>query len=246
MPASLRLRVALARRAVRDALSGLRFAAARDDRAGWAHETARYALLFIDYPGQERMAEAKRHNQRLLAQALDGTVIAPGETLSLWRLAGAPTARRGYAIGAALKNGVLTSEVGGATCLLSTILYNVALLSGMEIVERRNHSVDTYGAGRYYQLGRDATIEYGYIDLRFRNSHSYPVLLTVDIEEARVIVAIRTKVAPEFTVEVDVTPPTSHRLPGGAEAMVVRTMRRMRWATGRVVHDDLGASSYRT
>ena len=245
LPAPIRLRLALTRRALRDARSGVRFAVARDTRDGGAYEAARYALPFIDYPGQEGMAEAKRHNQRLLASALDGVVIAPGETLSLWRLSGAPTARHGYAVGAALKDGVLTSEIGGATCLLSTILYNVALLGGLEIVERHNHSVDTYGADRYYELGRDATIEYGYLDLRFRNPHAYPVLLTVNVEPERVVVALRTRAEPGFSVEIDVTPPMQRRREDGVHVTSVRTARRVRWASGTAVDEDLGMSSYR-
>ena len=47
--------------------------------------------------------------------------------------------------------------------------FNAGLLAGLEIVERSEHSVDTYSDQRYFELGRDTTIEYGYLDLRFRN-----------------------------------------------------------------------------
>ena len=86
-----------------------------------AFEHGAYELPFIDYPGQEQLAEAKRQNQRLLGDALDGTLLQPGETFSLWRLSGRPTAAAGYAPAAAIRSGVLTTDMGGSTCLLSTV-----------------------------------------------------------------------------------------------------------------------------
>src|SRR5690348_16220248 len=101
------------------------FAAARSSSLGFPNVVCRYERPFIDYPGQEQLGAAKRQNQRLLAGELDGLVIRPGEVFSVWRTAKRPTAQRGYARAAALKDGVLTTDVGGAICLLSTVLYNV-------------------------------------------------------------------------------------------------------------------------
>ena len=182
VPYELRLQVVLARRAWRDRQAGTTFAAQARETPRPAFEHGGYELPFTDYPGQEGLARAKRHNQRVLGEALDGTVVGPGETFSLWRLAGRPTAHAGYAAAAAIKGGRLTTDMGGSTCLLSTVMYNAALLAGMEIVERWAHSVDTYGDSRYFELGRDCAIEYGYRDLRFRNGFAYPVTVNVDMD----------------------------------------------------------------
>ncbi len=237
VPRRWRLRLAVARRWWHD--RGVRFAAGRDGANGWPHEIASYRLPVHDYPGQARFAADKRHNLRVMGAALDGTLLAPGETWSLWRLAGEPTARRGYRPGAALVGGRLVSEVGGSTCLLSTVVYNAALLGDLRIEERHCHSVDTYGDERYYLLGRDATIEYAYRDLRFSNPHPWPVRLSVALDGAGVTATLRSPRPLASRVQLLVTAPVRR-----GELMTVGTTRR-RGVDGAWVDEDLGRSVYR-
>jgi vancomycin resistance protein VanW len=236
VPFEVRLRIALARRYLADRRSGGEFARIRSSDAGFPHVHADYSRPFIDYPGQEHLGEAKRHNQRLLANRLEGTVIAPGEVFSLWRLAGRPTASAGYAEAAALKNGMLVSDVGGAICLLSTVVFNAALLAGMEIHERWCHSVDSYGERRYFELGRDAAIEYGYRDLRFRNPHPYAVRLTFQVEHHQLLAQVWAPVPRDFTVSLEVVTSLA-RLPGQAPCLRVSTTRRVAFGSGRTIVD---------
>ena len=214
VPAPIRLQLAAVRRRLDDAASGDRFAAARDTAQAFPHPLPHYALPITDYAGQTHVAAAKRQNLRLLAETLDATVVEPGEVWSLWRLAGRPTHARGYGDAAAIVDGELTTAVGGSTCLLSTVVFNAALLAGLEIVERTQHSVDTYGDRRYFELGRDATIEYGYLDLRFRNPHPYPLRLHVTATNDEVRATFQAPVPPTFTVDiaVEVARPSSDLL----------------------------------
>ena len=262
LPYELRLQVALARRAWRDRQAHTSLATRPSAGARPVFEHGAYELPFIDYPGQEGLARAKRHNQRLLGAALDGAVLAPGETFSLWALAGRPTAASGYSEAAAIKGGRLTTDMGGATCLLSTVLYNAALLAGLEIVERWAHSVDTYGDERYFELGRDCAIEYGYRDLRFRNGFAYPVVLSIDVSDERVRAAIGADRPRDFTVELAVSEPVREspatrvvfdfHLPPGREVVVepgyeglrTRTTRTITWTDGTRRGDDLGESRH--
>lgn len=250
------------RRWLNDLRHGARFATQIADARGFPHEIARYELGIDDLPGQERLGEAKRENLRLTAAALDGTMIAAGEILSLWRLAGAPTARRGYASAAAIRDGELIAEVGGGTCLLSTVLYNAALLAGMGVVERHNHSIDTYGEDRYFELGRDATIEYGYRDLRLRNPHGHALRVAVDVGQGRVVVTLSAPARMSAEVQLIVSTPQIEApgervtldpsLEAGARRVIreglpgirVRTTRVTRLATGEVRSEDLGPSHY--
>ena len=126
-----------------------------------------------------------------MAAALHRVRVDPGQVLSLWRCAGRPSARRGYLPGVVLVDGRIVIGEGGSTCLLSTVLYNAGLLAGLDVVERHAHSTDVYGASRYYELGRDATILYGVLDLRFRNPYPFAVLLDVAVDDARVAAAFR-------------------------------------------------------
>lgn len=262
LPYEVRLRIALARRAWHDRRTATAFAVQGRGRLQPAFEHGVYELPFTDYTGQEGLARAKRHNQRALGEALDGTLVRPGETFSLWRLAGRPTAATGYASAAAIRGGRLTTDMGGSTCLLSTVLYNAALLAGMEIVERWAHSVDTYGDSRYFELGRDCAIEYGYRDLRFRNGFSYPVTVRVDVSDERVRVAIGADQPRAFAVELAVSEPArepsplrvvfdSDLKPGeerviepGYEGLCTSTVRTLTWPDGARWEDDLGESRH--
>ena len=191
-------------RVLADHRSGLSFARKKATADDFPNLICRYDRPFIDYPGQEQLGMAKRHNQRLLGGELHGVVIPSGDVFSIWRIARRPTAARGYARAAALKRGTLTTDVGGAVCLLSTVLYNVGLLGALEVMERHCHSVDSYGENRYFELGRDAAIEFPYLDLRFRNPHPFPVRLAVQIESDRVVAELRSPVPHTFSVELSV------------------------------------------
>ncbi|MGE0598297.1 MAG: VanW family protein [Dehalococcoidia bacterium] len=230
---------------ISDRRTGERFALAKSEDGTFSFEWARYERPFIDYPGQEQLGGAKRRNQVLLAEALHGTVIRPGECFSVWVLAGRPTMAKGYLEAAALRSGKLTTDIGGAVCLLSTVLYNVALLAGMEIRKRSCHSVDSYGEKRYFELGRDAAIEFGYTDLRFSNPHSVALRLNVLVESDRIQCSINGPELAPGPVGLDVSPPEllAERIDGWLRFRV-RTVRVMGGGRDEVI-EDVGESIYR-
>lgn len=253
VPFGLRLRVRLARRALEDWQRGVRFAERAKDTGGFDEEWGRYELPVRIYPGQEATAEGKLHNLGMMARSLDGCLIRPGETLSLWRCAGEPSVRRGYREGAALVDGVLTTGEGGSTCLFSTVLYNAGLLAGLSVVERHAHSVDTYGVERYFELGRDATIEYGYLDLRFRNDGDATLLLRCGASAAGTWASFLGEGRRPFEVEIRVSEPVvtargARAVPAsdvewpGYDGVRTQTWRTLRWRDGQTRVDDLGES----
>lgn len=205
------------------------------------------------------MFSAKRSNVALALASIDGVVVASGETLSFWRCVGRPTRRAGYGAAAAIKSGVLTQDVGGAICLVSTLIYNVGLLAGLAVDERRCHSVDSYGARRYFELGRDAAVEHPYIDLRLRNVLDVPVRFSARIEGDRVVGEAWAAAPLDLAVTIEVAAPASIRVPArvvfdprlapgarlvvdpGADGARVTTRRIVRYA-GSAYADDLGES----
>ena len=249
LPYRLRAQVAVARREVRDRRSRVVFARRRGDPAAFPHRFPGYELPCVIYPGQERHAAAKRHNQRLMAAALHRVRVDPGQVLSLWRCTGRPSARRGYLPGAVLFEGRIVIGEGGSTCLLSTVLYNAGLLAGLDVVERHAHSTDVYGASRYYELGRDATILYGVLDLRFRNPYPFAVLLDVAVDDARVAAAFRAPVPDLPVVAISVEGPGDEDCGRAADAPPrrrrVRTLRTITPPGGAPRSESLGWSEYR-
>lgn len=112
-------------------------------------------------------------NLVLACKKLNGKVIMPGETFSYNETLGPRTYAAGYRNGKIYENGQVVDGLGGGICQISSTLYNAALMSDMEIVERRNHQFVT----SYVDEGRDATVVYGATDFKFKNTRTYPVRL---------------------------------------------------------------------
>lgn len=128
--------------------------------------------------------ESKLNNLRVGASRVNGLMIQPGELFSFWNRVGPPTKENGFEVGRNVVGGVLSLEVGGGLCQLSSLLYHLAMLSGMQVEERYPHSIDIYEEHeRFTPLGADATVVYGYKDLRFRNPLDHPVVLTIQVED---------------------------------------------------------------
>ncbi len=131
------------------------------------------------------MQEGKTQNLRRAVRAFDGVVVPAGETLSFWRQLGRVTRRRGFVDGRELRDGCLIPAVGGGLCQLSNALYDLALRTGAEIVERHAHTHLVPGSP--VAEGRDATIAWNYIDLRFRPQ--VPIRLEVRLTAGELVVA---------------------------------------------------------
>ena len=248
VPSTARLQLRLLVRALND--RHVSFTKFRFERPSseFPNLVCRYERPILDYSGQTQFSAAKRHNLSLIASKLTSTVIEPRETFSIWHLAGQPTERAGYMRAAGLHNRQVTGDVGGSTCLMSTVLYNVALLGALEVTERHCHSIDLYGEDRYFELGRDASIEHGYLDLRFSNPHAYPVLLTAETTQDSVIGALYSPVPHRFSVEIEVDAPVvsppeeqfvvDRRLTDGVMTVVQESKPGLRVAARRIIRYD--------
>lgn len=115
---------------------------------------------------EARFQFGKVENLRHAAQHFDGLVIPAGAVFSFWKQLGRPSAHRGFVAGRMLKEGCMVASTGGGLCQISNALYDLALKSGCAIVERHAHSRAVPGSAA--QFGRDATVAWNYVDLRFR------------------------------------------------------------------------------
>lgn len=168
-------------RAMHDAMSSDKFAHRRD-----AMDMPHFIEQSQPFTASATL-EKKKHNLQLAADRIEQVIIMPGETFSFWRIVGNPN-RDEFEASRSIVGGVLKLERGGGLCQISGITYHLALMAGLEIVERYNHSVDLYTEEtRFCPLGSDATVCYGYRDLRFRNNTASPIAFRYEVADTQFI-----------------------------------------------------------
>lgn len=133
------------------------------------------------------LTAGKVHNLRLAAARLDGLVVRAGQVFSFWHAVGRATRRRGFVAGRELREGCLVARTGGGLCQLSNALYATALDAGAGIVERHGHSQIVPGSAA--ERGRDATVFWNYLDLRFRLPVPFEIEARLDAQ--RLVVRLR-------------------------------------------------------
>ena len=125
-------------------------------------------------------------NLVIACQKINGKVLLPGETFSYNQTLGPRTAAAGYKNGKIYSGGQVVDGIGGGICQISSTLYNSVLMANLEIVERRNHQFVT----SYLPAGRDATVVYGAIDFKFKNTRNYPIRIVASAKNGIATVSI--------------------------------------------------------
>ena len=127
---------------------------------------ASYTTTYGGTPG-------RLHNVQLVSQLIDDHLIAPGAVFSFNQATGERTAEKGFQEAPVIINGELQNGLGGGVCQVSTTVFNAAYEAGLPIVERWNHALYI----SHYPQGRDATVNYPDLDLKFRNDTGKWLLL---------------------------------------------------------------------
>lgn len=177
--------------------------------------------------------EARVHNIRAAAQAINGVLVAPGEVFSFNAAVGPRSKEAGYLEAPVVVEDELVPGVGGGICQVSSTLYNAVLLAGLDVVARANHSV----APTYVPVGRDATVAYDYIDFRFRNDGPGHVMMASHVGKDSVTVKVYGDAPADR--EVVIRTEVEEKIPPG----VVRK-EDMSLAPGQEVVEDDGAWGY--
>lgn len=167
----------------------------RDDPAAFPVVlTESRTALWSDVRPEERALQlGKVENLRRACAALDRVRISANQTFGFWAHVGAPTRGRGFVAGRMLQEGCLVASVGGGLCQLSNALFDAAFRAGCEIVERHPHSRIVPGSAA--EAGRDATVAWNYVDLRFRSGGER--LLRAKLTRDELIVQVRARQAVE-------------------------------------------------
>jgi vancomycin resistance protein VanW len=133
-----------------------------------------------------QLQENKATNLALAVACIDGLIIHPGETFSVWKMIGRTTKRKGYKEGLTIEKGKPSQGIGGGLCQLSNLIHWMVLHSDLTIAEHHHHdALDLFpDFGRQIPFGTGTSISYNYIDYRVKNdtTNTYQVRLWVDGE----------------------------------------------------------------
>lgn len=137
-------------------------------------------------------------NIKVAASKIDGWVLMPGERFSFNDVVGRRTLKTGFKLAGVYINGQHDTGIGGGICQVSTTLYNSALLSNLPIKSRSNHSLPV----PYVPLGRDATVDYGNLDLAFVNPYPTPIALAAHYQPGKLTFRILGKKQPGLSIKI--------------------------------------------
>jgi vancomycin resistance protein YoaR len=170
------------RRGVRSIKATIRREHPAHDTA-WARALgiARQVSSFTTYhpPGQPRV-----HNIHLAADMLNNTVVESEKTFSLNEKLGPRTPEKGYVKAPIILEEGFGEDYGGGVSQLTTTLYNAVFFGGYDDVE---HSAHHYYISRY-PMGREATINYPSVDLKFKNDTKHGVLIRTNYSATSITV----------------------------------------------------------
>jgi vancomycin resistance protein YoaR len=159
----------------------------RDDPP--AHDTKWARALGIEhevssFTTYHDAGEPRVVNIHLAANVLNNTVVEPGQTFSLNQKLGPRTPEKGYVKAPVILEGGFGEDYGGGISQLTTTLYNAVFFGGYVDVD---HSPHHYYISRY-PMGREATIVWPYIDLKFRDDTKHGVLIRTSYTDTSITV----------------------------------------------------------
>ncbi|MFJ3876013.1 VanW family protein [Streptomyces sp. NPDC090077] len=145
-------------------------------------------------------------------ELINGSVVMPGKEWSFNRTVGERTEQNGFVDGIMINDGRYVKSPGGGVSAVATTMYNAMFFAGLKPLEHGAHS---FYIERYPE-GREATVAWGTLDLRWLNDSGHPVYvkatstdtsLTITLlgtkkyDEIRATKGPRTNVKPPAKIE---------------------------------------------
>jgi vancomycin resistance protein YoaR len=200
------------------------------------------------------------HNVQLVAHLVDDKLIAPGETFSFNKTTGQRNAAKGFLVAPVIVNGEVTTGLGGGVCQVSTTVFNAAFEAGVPITDRTNHALYI----SHYPQGRDATVDYPDVDLKFVNDTDHWLLLRTFVGPSSLTVSLygtptgrrvvsttsplvtRGKPPVKKTVDPTLKPGEKVIDDPGEPALSTSVTRDVYSADGKLLYHNVWYSSYRS
>ncbi len=161
------------------------------------------SLLYRDVLGTYTAYSSSQYgrdiNLKLSCQAINGTVLFPGETFSYNATLGERTPEKGYHQAAGYWGAEVVMSYGGGICQASSALYYCTLIADMEVVERHNHGY----VSAYMPFGMDATVDWAGPDYKFKNTTEYPIRIEAYASGGTVTVSILGTDTKDYYVKME-------------------------------------------
>jgi len=208
------------------------------------------AVLNNPLPGEE-------YNVNLASKKIKGQVIKPSKIFSQNSAIGPYTKLKGFKEGASYIGGNIIMTEGGGVCKIATTLYNLAVLSNLEIIERHNHSMPV----NYVPYGQDATVAYGVKDLIFKNTTEDSILIWAEMIGNRLYMGFYgskkspkiewnheinniTKPSIKYIKNEDLNPGETKIVLGGMDGATVKSTITIFYDNDHYIIKNMGISKY--
>ena len=201
----------------------------------------------------------RSYNIALAASKINGTVLNYGEEFSFNDTVGRTTESAGFKQATVYTADGMVPGIGGGICQVSSTLYNAALYANLQITRRQNHSYTV----AYVKYGLDATVSYGSLDFKFKNSTKGPIKISAYTSGGSVTVSILGKKTDNNKIEIstnvmetypfetvrkgtkELETGKTRKAQSGSQGIKVSVMKTTKDASGNVIkNESLGINYY--
>ncbi|WP_424210677.1 VanW family protein [Streptomyces sp. BI20] len=130
-------------------------------------------------------AEYRRINIGRAAELINGSLVMPNEEWSFNKRVGERTEANGFTEGIMINDGRYVKAAGGGVSAVATTMFNAMFFAGVKPVEYGAHS---FYIERYPE-GREATVAWGSLDLRFRNDSGKAIYVQAEATDRSVTIS---------------------------------------------------------
>ncbi|MDI3385515.1 VanW family protein [Streptomyces sp. B-S-A8] len=142
--------------------------------------TEKMSSFTVDF---ERAAYRTKNIGRAV-ELINGSLVKPGQEWSFNRTVGERTKANGFVDGTIILNGMYTKAAGGGVSTVATTMYNALFFAGVKPLEYGAHSFYI----ERYPAGREATVAWGSLDLRFLNDSGNAIYIKAESTDTSVTV----------------------------------------------------------
>ncbi|MFE2141658.1 VanW family protein [Streptomyces sp. NPDC059456] len=156
-----------------------RLTAANAERLGIKEQVSSFTVKFPAAP-------YRTTNIGRAVELINGSVVMPGETWSFNKTVGERTKENGFVDGIMINDGQFVKSPGGGVSAVATTMYNAMFFAGVQPLEHGAHS---FYIERYPE-GREATVAWGTLDLRWKNDSGHAIYVKADSTDTSVTISL--------------------------------------------------------